>query len=356
MQTFKKAAVSFISVLLCLAVLFTASFYYSDKFSVATNKEQCTIPEDTNYIFCGASQCEMAFIPDEIDRNVNNIKSYNLSVQSIRLCARYEVIKNLILSGKKIKTVVLELSYDSFERKENHSALSDIVLRSYYKSLLSREYILKYTYNRYLVRNEILNFKSFFTYKDGKNSAQSSSESSQTASTNGSIGYGSQYKDANRGFVAFESKNVRIAENEIKTDFESEKYESIILEDNVELVNKIVDLCKDNDVEIIIAVVPLSDAFIWKHTSLDSFYNYLSDFSKTAGCRFYDFNLLKNRYSVFNDKESFYNESHLSYVGAKALSKEYCKVINKVNSGEDVCDLFYSSYQEMKADSPYMKY
>lgn len=352
MQTFKNAVISFVSLILCVAILFAASFFYSDKLSVVLNKKQCIIPDNTNFVICGASQSEMTFIPNEIDRQLDGVNSYNFSIQSMRLRGRLEVLKNMISQNRNIKTVVLELSYDSFERDEGIISSGDITLKGFYKAQLSEEYKLRYTYNRLLVRYEIENIKSFFTERSLSDSCKPTAEDMQKTV----LDFGREYKGKNRGFVAFEPVDVKIPENRVEELYCSEKYESIIQDENLKIVNNIIDLCKDNGIELIITVVPLSDAFIWKQTSMDDFHNFLFRLAKARDCKIYDFNLLKNRYSIFNDTDSFYNETHMSYSGAKVFTEEFCKIMTKAGADEDVSDLFYSSYDEMKADSPYRQY
>ena len=74
------------------------------------------------------------------------------------------------------------------------------------------------------------------------------------------------------------------------------------------------------------------------------------------GCEMYDMNLAKDRYSLYHDDISFYDETHMSMAGAKAFTKALCDIVNKSRTGEDISPLFYKSYNEMKQDSPYMQY
>ena len=59
---------------------------------------------------------------------------------------------------------------------------------------------------------------------------------------------------------------------------------------------------------------------------------------------------------LFSDSSTFVDGTHLNRAGAEKFTPQFCEIINSVDSGKDVSDLFYSSYEEMKKDSPYMKY
>ena len=45
----------------------------------------------------------------------------------------------------------------------------------------------------------------------------------------------------------------------------------------------------------------------------------------------------------------------MSEEGAASFTKVFCDIIKRSET-EDVSDFFYDSYEEMKADSPYMEY
>lgn len=77
--------------------------------------------------------------------------------------------------------------------------------------------------------------------------------------------------------------------------------------------------------------------------------------SRKYDCEFYDFNLLKNKNELFPLNTAFYDWLHLSGSGAETFSKEFVRLIKKVDGGEDVSSFFFNSYVEADANSIYAK-
>ena len=127
-------------------------------------------------------------------------------------------------------------------------------------------------------------------------------------------------------------------------------------QDNLDTLQRMAGYCREQGIRVIVAVAPLSDAFLWKHTGLDDFLAMLRKFYADNQCEFYDLNLDRERYSLYSDDHSFWDETHLSSVGAEAMTARFCELIRKTGSGEDIRGSFYSGYEEIKQDSPYTEY
>ena len=72
--------------------------------------------------------------------------------------------------------------------------------------------------------------------------------------------------------------------------------------------------------------------------------------SDETGCRLYDFNLLKDRFSLFRDDVSFHDTEHMSRVGAEVFTAVFCDTLLAEQRGEDISSRFYASYAEMTED------
>ena len=69
----------------------------------------------------------------------------------------------------------------------------------------------------------------------------------------------------------------------------------------------------------------------------------------------WDFNLYRGRYELFTDRTSYYDDYHLSTDGATVFTRLMADCVKRARAGEDFSEEFYSSYEAMKADSPYGK-
>ena len=67
----------------------------------------------------------------------------------------------------------------------------------------------------------------------------------------------------------------------------------------------------------------------------------------------FDFNLLKERYTLLSDEVSFSDDSHLSGEGAEAFSAVMAEVLLEHRAGRDVSKRFYRDYNEVLHDSFY---
>ena len=71
---------------------------------------------------------------------------------------------------------------------------------------------------------------------------------------------------------------------------------------------------------------------------------------------FYDFNLLRDRYTLFSDSDCYSTDPHhMSEKGARIFSEVFSTIIQEAYGGKDVSGYFYSSFEEMIIDSPYSR-
>ncbi len=144
-----------------------------------------------------------------------------------------------------------------------------------------------------------------------------------------------------------------IVEKHGKKPFTTDKF----LEETASAFDDMIDMCLQRDIRVIIAVVPVSDNYIWEYSDLDVFVDWVRTRFCGKDVEFYDFNLIKNRYEVLSDADCYGSDPHhMSGKGAKAFSAEFSKIVKLAAEGEDVSPLFYGSYADMINDSPYMEY
>lgn len=159
---------------------------------------------------------------------------------------------------------------------------------------------------------------------------------------------------ADRGFYGKKATDIRLMPEEAAIMHHSD---IISLEDyqqeNINQLRAIVNTCRQMGAEPVFLVLPISDSSLWKKSEMDSFRQWLKGFSAEMGCTCYDFNLFRDRYSIFSDEVSYTSGTHMSVTGARAFTAAFAEVMAMVERGENVDDLFYPSYEEMLLDSPY---
>ena len=342
MHNFRKFLISsfsiaFIFILISYTVitpfLNSEHGYYQD----AKLREQTKGKIDT--IVIGASNSLEAYNMNIIDRELE-CYSYNLSQGLMPLNTRNYFLEKEI-TRNPVKRVIIDISYQTLVRDEDKEfaagdettlgRLDNTWERLYYilnyvsfddwLNIYSRQFVLglEYWKSRMLKLNEkgiIYDLK---------------------------------------GFHPVESNDVTLSKEEAILSYENSSVNLNFLEKNLKKLEKSIKICQDSNAEVILAVAPLPNSSLWKEKGYDEFYEWFTNFANEHDCVFYDFNLLKNRYEIFDDKYSFLDSQHLSSQGAATYTKEFCKLI-KISKSQDVSKYFYDSFVEMKKDSPYMKF
>lgn len=355
MQTSKKAILVSLTFILCFCLISSVLIGASDRqgefceTASLSGNSKMHVPVDTNYLFCGASHCAMGLIPDVIDPLLN-VKSYNLSALSIKLDGRYELLKH-VTKDCPIDHVVLEISFDTLERSSSIGRDGEVYIYRYFRDYLGLNYILSHPFlNEYL---SMVQDRFNKTMNDGFTHVLRRVLGNTESVTFSPI---QKNKAENRGFEAYPSVSVTLTPEEAAQSYQQEALDTDIRQQNLKMLEMCIDLCRRQGIEVILIVTPLPDYFIWQHSGWDDFYCSICEISADNGCALYDFNLLFDRYTLFNDDYSFYDDTHLSEVGANVLSRKFAEVVSATSSGKKINTLFYNSYEEMIHDSPYVQF
>jgi hypothetical protein len=338
MQDFKRAVITSISLILAIVLFSYALFAIASPYThISDLSLRKSLSGKLNYLVVGASQAQCAFNAKMMDNRMG-CNSYNLSYDGLgngekRLLLQTELSRN------KINTVVLELSYDTFLASENTSYTDASV-----STLLRTERFVdgaKYLMNCVDLDNRLYVY-SYWVYKSALSLISSSTNSSTDAEEKGSR--------------SLPSNDYTISVDNIAQAYNQKQYS--VLNYNPKTIAGFVDLinlCKAYNARVIVAVVPVSDNYIWCYDNLDSFAIWASEFCEQQNVEYYDFNLLKDRYTLFSDTDCYSTDTHhMSEKGSQIFTESYAKIIAEVDTEEDVSQYFYSTYQELKGDSPYM--
>lgn len=339
MRDFRRAILSLGSIILIVILVSVAviypyvnseTFYYQDK------NLRAELSGDLDYLIIGSSHGLAAFKSTALDEELG-CNSYNLSGGMMTFAARYYLLKKEI-ERNPIDTVVIEVSFNALTSENDDGyGEGDSSFLPRLESFSERvDYLAKYVevddwlnvYAKLFIQG-----LSSFKYRGT-----------------------SEVDYAAKGYRAKETIDLSLNPNEVAANYNCSEIPIDFTESNVQYLQDMVDLCKSNNVRVIIAVTPLSNSILWRCRNFDDFRHWLNDFSDKNDCEFYDFNLLRNRYDIINDRTSFYDMLHMSDTGATVFTESYAEIIKRVNSGEDVSSYFYESYEQAKQYSPYMEY
>lgn len=339
MHNFKKALRStgiFLLIVALISIGFMEVYFQGENFYYQDGKERKALSGSLNYYICGASHGLRAFRPDILDDQLE-VNSYNLSGSRMTMKGRYEILK-MELERNPADTVVLEISYDSMTRnRKEEGPEGDIYVLGRLTNVPQRLsffftscYLWEYPEMYYdtLIRGME---KTVDLFRGRYQSTQSKCYK----------GY-YPYSEENQEIIIDYSEMYNIAE--LDTD---------IYEYNLLYLNKILDLCEEHGTRVILVTVPLSKVANCEYSNLDVFYDWYCDLASERGIEYYDFNLLKEKDTLFPDESAFYDEVHLNNTGAETFSNIYCELIQAVDAGEDINELFYQSYQELDTNESY---
>ncbi len=339
MKNFKKTIKTTVLFLIVLTVfssaimelfLSTESYYYQDA------NERDNLAGSLDYFVIGSSHGLRAFRPDILDTELD-VNSYNLSGSLMTMLGKYEMLTSEA-ERNPVKTVVLEMASSSIVRnRETEGPEGEIYvlgrfnrvlprLSYFFRAILPSEYGKTY----YALLNR--GVKCFYKLRNG------------TLTQNNTKAF--------KGYAPFKKDYSDVVIN-YKKKYNSLTLSEDIYDPNIRYLDKMVAFCKERDIRLIIVTTPLSLATVSKYSNYDWSYNWYKAYCEENDLEFYDFNLLKERTNLFSDRDSFHDRYHLGNTGAEIFTNYFCDFMKKVDSGEDISDLFYGSYAEFDANQPY---
>lgn len=342
MHNFKKVLCSIICILLVFLVISAAvivPYLHSEMFYYQDHKLRESLAGTLDFITIGASNGLCAFDPRIIDSELE-ATSYNLSGTLMTLGARDFFLKKEI-QRNPVKTVVMDVSYETLVRDEtDESASGDAVSLARLLSARDRgSFILKTVHFSDWLNLYAQMFIPGLEHLDA-------------------VIHDSVIRRVNydtKGFYSREATDIAFSSEQAAQQYNQYDLDTNFREGNIEKLVSQIKYCQDQNIKVILTVVPKSDRDLWQTNHHDAFYQWMIEFSREQGCDFYDFNLLRNRYELWNDRESFYDSTHMGGEGAASFTQVFCDILKKAET-EDVSEYFYDSYEQMKADSPYMAY
>ena len=119
-------------------------------------------------------------------------------------------------------------------------------------------------------------------------------------------------------------------------------YNQELKEELLSKLEKILVMCKENDVDVMVINTPHPDFDIIScYEVYERNDNIVRELCKKNSVDYYNFSLAKNE--VFEDKEEYYYDfEHLNYEGSQAFCYELCDFMIKREKGKDMNQYFYA--------------
>lgn len=335
-------AIGFICVLCLVYILyFNFSYYLSEN-----NFLRCTLNEaheskDYTMCFIGPSTTYGSFVTEEFDELLG-VKSINLGSEGQLPCDSYLILKDF-LSDNKPQYVVMDVWYqyymnnNIYYRTNTNSTIK--TLAAIRPSLAKTAFGLDMFVKRPAIWSTFalpkITFEPFTTGYSKFYSLESCIDTYQ---------YKNQYYFSESGTRLYKQGMGNWNYGKLSMDSETTwqgSYSSIA----TEYFNKIVKLCKDNGIELIMVTPGADDAYVLTMGHYDEAHAIFQKLADDNGIRYYDFTYAKP--DVFARADSFYhNSSHMSSEGAHALTYLLIDLIRANPSDDELSGYFYQSYEE----------
>ena len=340
MHNFRKVLlVSIVFVLICAGMAFLlAEAYIRSEFAYDEDlKLRRQLAGEIDYICLGASHIQQGLIPTELDQTLG-VNSYILADgwQSIFIS---KILFDTEINRNPVKEVVIDVTCDTLNPTEKKYTMerdmyalprleNDLERLSYICSNFNlrdeKDILIRYMQQgtKYLVK-KVLGAKTDYVVYEKK------------------------------GFRDKASEDMRYNAAVLKEKLNSDKVNNDWTQENIDCLSEIIQTCHERNIKVTVVVIPVSQARIWRLDGWDTFLRQLQAFCDENECEMVDFNLLKDRFTLFSEETAFNDQSHFSEEGAKVFTSVFCQIMKQRSEGEDISDQFYDSYEEMKQHCMY---
>lgn len=312
-----------IIILICstLPYFWGESYYYQDY------KVRTSLSGKLDTLVIGSSHALRSIKPTVLNEKLNT-KAYNLSSPLMSMYGRYVMLEKEI-NRNPIKTVYLEISYNALTLNRKTLGLEgDLYVLGRFDNVFERINFFTNAFTpdeyRKVLSDIIVRSKNSFSIH---NTIE-------------------QYKTF--GYLSMPSNN-QLLSDEVKEKVKNTKVlDTKIKEESLNYFDKIIKLCKNNDIRVIFVVTPVTERMILEYSNLDDIFSQYIDLAKEYNCEYYDFNLDKHRKKLYSEESSFYDNTHMSDSGAEIFSNRLTEIIEDVDRGNNVSNYFLNSYTELK--------
>ena len=339
MRNSKRVLFSVVCFVLAFALLAAMSlgiYYGSETLAIMDSRVRASLAGSLDRLMIGSSHAWNGFMPAVFDARLHS-SSYNLSGGVFPMYAKNYFLQKE-LARNPLKIVYIEISDDTLTRTNEHDyAEGDEIAIARLDSWGERLSYMK----RFLSFNDCVNVYSRALLRGG----QAAIAVLQGKTT---LDY------AARGYYGKDGTDVSLSPEEAEREHNVDKITPADYRaENIEGLTTLIKTCRDAGIQPVIVVLPVSDTHLWKTGGEEEFRLWLEDYGREQDCRVYDFNLLRDRYELFSDKDSFRDGGHLCRQGAETFTTVFAELMEKAEQGGDISGSFFESYDELLVHSPY---
>ena len=287
---------------------------------------------DENYsmAFLGASHVYQSFNPVIFDRKLEGCNSINLGSSGQSLTGSYILLKELLKTNIP-DTVIMEVTYASYEDVYERSSLPEYSLFDYLKPSLNK---LCYFFSAF-PKEDYAN-ALFPVYRNRSNiEILEIGRHLQQKRKDGYYQYrgfshmeGWEYQC--KGFVAIDWS---YQNKDFEVDNPYKWSEDLVIDKEINYLKKITDLCKKKNIDIIWITAPVPVYSMIAMENYNEVHDYFDALAQKWEVEYYDFNYCRKDILERNDYLYFYDSGHMNKIYAEQFSNAVCQMLKRRNGG-----------------------
>lgn len=292
-------------------------------------------------IFIGASRTLRTFNPKVFEEEMHLSNCLNAGSSLQLISGTYHHL-NYLLTKFKPRYVVLGVTWDGLIEREN-SLQSKLIINDRMGGISANK--LRYEIDVFTMEEmpyllDSWRFKNYFEADAIRNNLDSRNNLKKNNYIGADFGIGSYY--AGKGFVYSHStiSNGNTPMLEAKSfcvdNIDSEK---------LSYLNKIVKLCKDNDIVLCMVSAPMTVARMYQIDGYSEAVEWYENYAKENGILYHNTNYLKDREAFLPDN-MMHDFNHVNGKGAEVVSTKYAEILKKELDGKNTKDYFYKNFEE----------
>lgn len=334
MNNFKsvlRSSLIFLAIVVLISEIITYPYFHGETYHYQDGYVRDKMAGEMDFLICGASQAQRGISTSILDERLQ-VSSYNLASPLMTIMGRYTLLEKE-LERNPVDTVIIELCYDSMVRDR------DVVGPE-------GDYYLLGRFSKFSERAKyFLKAARFHEYAEFYNDTLTRGIKSWEKWEGNEIGTADQYVE--KGYEPLATNPIKMIEPEL---YNKEKILTDIVAENEIYLEKILALCKEKNVHVVIVATPLADAAILSYDKLDVIHEYYKNMSEKWGYEYYNFSLYKGKSDIWKDQEAYYDRNHLSQDGAMIFTEILADIVEDSLQGITSYELFYDSFEQAQTE------
>lgn len=322
-----------IEIVIFLAVFAAAYKYIENKYAQAASKNVINAytksrydgfyeqPEDSiEMVFIGSSHSYCTFDPENFDSAMDTV-SWQMGTPLQHYDTSFYVLKE-VLKTQSPKLVVLELYWDmlddEFDMKQANSFFEVVndesVQDNYIKNVFPLNEKVKYKLLPIRYQQDYFAYEADVFEKAAEENFGVHGE--QPAETNGT----EYYLAKGYTYCDIVIPEIELDETNQFKGLDGKEWNAD--EAQIKYINKIVDLCKEENIELVFVTAPIANISLDYIKDYDSIHEKMAGISHDLGIKYLDFNIV-NRDTGLLKLENFRDDAHLNDSGVKIVDEYY---------------------------------